>query len=127
MALIKCPECKKKISDQCTNCPNCGYPIDKICETTGSQPINIENTDKNTVNNTKRFDIKSLIKKWWFWVAIGVVIAVITTTTLLLLNRDTKPKFDKEGNPVFVELTIHDYFCLKKRTKNGRRYSAKLL
>ena len=27
MALIKCPECKKKISDQCENCPNCGYPI----------------------------------------------------------------------------------------------------
>ena len=27
MALIKCPECKKKVSDQCENCPNCGYPI----------------------------------------------------------------------------------------------------
>ena len=27
MAIIKCPECKRKISDQCENCPRCGYPI----------------------------------------------------------------------------------------------------
>lgn len=114
MALIKCPECKKKISDQCTNCPNCGYPIDKICETTETQTTNIANADKSIVNNTKRIDLKSLIKKWWFWVAVGVVIAAITTTTILLLNRDTKPKFDKEGNPVFVELTNEVYTNAKK-------------
>lgn len=27
MALIKCPECNKEISDKAVNCPNCGYPI----------------------------------------------------------------------------------------------------
>lgn len=27
MALIKCPECKKKISDQANECPNCGRKI----------------------------------------------------------------------------------------------------
>lgn len=27
MALIKCPECGKGISDKATICPNCGYPI----------------------------------------------------------------------------------------------------
>ena len=33
MALIKCPECKKKISDTVVSCPNCGYELkeeDKI-------------------------------------------------------------------------------------------------
>ncbi|MCG2726166.1 MAG: zinc ribbon domain-containing protein [Elusimicrobia bacterium] len=29
MAVIKCPECKKEISEQATNCPNCGYPLGK--------------------------------------------------------------------------------------------------
>ena len=27
MALIKCPECKKKVSDQTNQCPNCGRTI----------------------------------------------------------------------------------------------------
>ena len=25
MAMINCPECGKEISDQASNCPNCGY------------------------------------------------------------------------------------------------------
>lgn len=27
MALIKCPECDKEVSDKASSCPNCGYPI----------------------------------------------------------------------------------------------------
>lgn len=27
MALIKCPECGREISDKAGSCPNCGYPI----------------------------------------------------------------------------------------------------
>lgn len=114
MALIKCPECKKKISDQCTNCPNCGYPLDKICEADENQTTDIANSNEETTKIKKSFEIKALIKKWWFWVTIGVVIAAIATTTILLLNRDTKPKFDKEGNPIFVELTNEVYTNAKK-------------
>ena len=109
MALIKCPECKKKISDQCEKCPNCGYPIDKICETDENQITDIENVDDVTARGKKSFDIKSLLEKWWFWVAVGAVIVAIAVTTILLLNRDTKPKFDKDGKPMFVELTNEVY------------------
>ena len=28
MAMIKCPECRKKISSNATVCPNCGMPLD---------------------------------------------------------------------------------------------------
>lgn len=30
MALIKCPECGKEISDKANSCPNCGYPIESL-------------------------------------------------------------------------------------------------
>ena len=30
MALIKCPECGKEISDQAANCPNCGFPVNNV-------------------------------------------------------------------------------------------------
>lgn len=29
MAIIKCSECGKKISDKATKCPSCGAPVDK--------------------------------------------------------------------------------------------------
>ena len=29
MALIKCPECGKEISDRCISCPNCGFPLNE--------------------------------------------------------------------------------------------------
>lgn len=28
MAIIKCPECGKEVSDKAKACPNCGVPID---------------------------------------------------------------------------------------------------
>ena len=34
MALIKCPECGREISDQAKACPNCGIP-NKIIDTSG--------------------------------------------------------------------------------------------
>lgn len=30
MALIKCPECGREVSDQAKACPSCGYPFDKL-------------------------------------------------------------------------------------------------
>lgn len=30
MALIKCPECGKEISDKAGQCPHCGYPIEQV-------------------------------------------------------------------------------------------------
>ena len=30
MALIKCPECQREISDAAGFCPNCGFPISKV-------------------------------------------------------------------------------------------------
>jgi hypothetical protein len=27
MALMKCPECMRQVSNQAVNCPNCGYPL----------------------------------------------------------------------------------------------------
>ena len=34
MALIKCPECGKEISDKASSCPSCGYPIYNATEET---------------------------------------------------------------------------------------------
>ena len=43
MALIKCPECGKKISDACDSCPHCGYPMHK--SSNDVEDIDIDNSD----------------------------------------------------------------------------------
>ena len=40
MALIKCPECEKEVSNSAKMCPNCGYPIAENCGK-GEARINI--------------------------------------------------------------------------------------
>lgn len=108
MALIKCPECKKKISDQCTHCPQCGYPIK---DNSQSENLEIEaNAEIETANPSK----KPFYKKLWVWIVAGVVLIALVLGTVLLLTRNTRPKFDKEGNPVFVEMTNEVYTNAKE-------------
>ena len=47
MALIKCPECGKEISDASTACIHCGYPISKN-QMQEKVKSNIENKEKET-------------------------------------------------------------------------------
>lgn len=42
MALIKCPECSKEISDKANSCPNCGCPLTDLI-TTGTVRIKMPN------------------------------------------------------------------------------------
>ena len=50
MALIKCPECGKEISDRAESCPNCAYPIAKVNENNTTAP----DTRTSSVQKTKR-------------------------------------------------------------------------
>lgn len=40
MALIKCPECGKEVSDKAVRCPHCGLPLDEVHTTTHEDSIN---------------------------------------------------------------------------------------
>ena len=43
MAMIKCPECGKDVSDKARSCPNCGNPIDTnvYCPKCGSSNVKV--------------------------------------------------------------------------------------
>lgn len=56
MALIKCPECGKQVSDKAKFCPSCGYPFDV-------QPIakiDIEKVLQDAEQNFSSEDFKRL-------------------------------------------------------------------
>lgn len=45
MALIKCPECGKEVSDRASNCPNCGCPLSEM-STSGVVKIKLPKTEQ---------------------------------------------------------------------------------
>lgn len=47
MALIKCPECGKQVSNQAGACPNCGYPIRGAGTNTSTSPTMLKFTSKD--------------------------------------------------------------------------------
>ena len=63
MALIKCKECGKEISDKATNCIHCGCPIEKeyTCSECG-HPIKIN--DKKCLNCGNPFKEKNSNSKY---------------------------------------------------------------
>lgn len=103
MSLIKCPECKKEISDKCEKCPQCGYPIKNVSQ---DKSANID--ESKTVKTNQPF-----YKKIWVWFVVGISLVGLVCS-ILLLNYQTKPRFDKDGNPIFVEFTNEVYTNAKK-------------
>jgi hypothetical protein len=53
MALIKCPECKKEISDIAPACPHCGMPM----KTTPSSMIQLDTAP----NKRRKYKVRMLI------------------------------------------------------------------
>lgn len=44
MALIKCPECGKKVSDKANACIHCGYPLNEQKEDVGITDFHLRKT-----------------------------------------------------------------------------------
>lgn len=63
MALIKCTECGKKISDKATNCPNCGCPI--------------ITTEIKQSESQKKVKKGGCLKAILIYLGIGMVISII--------------------------------------------------
>lgn len=69
MALIKCKECKKKISSEADKCPNCGCPVDKS--------IKKDNTNKE--GNKKKIIIGSVI---------GIILLIIVGSIFFYIKAN---------------------------------------
>ncbi len=92
MALIKCPECGKEVSDKAKACPNCGYPVASI-KIKKETPIQAEDSAGNGESLEANKKHQTAVKKKKSKTIIGlsaaiVVIAAILLVTLVIIPRN---------------------------------------
>ena len=73
MALIKCPECGKSISDQAISCPECGHPINQ-------KPL------------------KKIISKKTLWIGCAIAFVCIIVGSIIFINISNKIKLEEYYN-----------------------------
>lgn len=100
MALIKCPECGKEISDKAPACPHCGYPIEKNVEIYNSEFKNYEedNDEKDEEKSIEKEENKKIhINKKLVTVGIVAGIVVVCGVLIPIMNNSRNLKITDEG------------------------------
>lgn len=90
MALINCPECNKEISDQVTNCPNCGYPLKKKESKAGKRII----------------------------IAVSVIVVVILVSVLIFVANLFLNNNEKKAIRYFQEGQLEEFQSIKPKMKS---------
>ncbi len=104
MALIKCPECGKEISDKAVFCSNCSYPLKK----------------RKTISK----------KTIWGLVALFVVLIVSIFAMLLIVNKKTIEEkavinsFEKLDKILLAPDSINVYECVSRDFTKEEDYNA---
>lgn len=95
MALIKCPECEKEISNKATACPHCGCPV----RSEGSQQsaISTPTTSAQVLKQKKKHGCLTFI----------IILIFISFVVGSLINNETSAT-DKKTNAESLKLTKED-------------------
>ena len=94
MALIKCPECGKEISDQAASCPNCGCPIKKINGDSGE-----DNSGKKIEISIKKLDVK--LNKKIKSILGGVIVCLVILIGVIVYTKTNITLSDEERAVIF--------------------------
>lgn len=87
MAIIKCPECKKNISDKAESCPHCGYEL---------KQKSVSNTVNKTIDQLKKNNYTKFIP-----ILLLVVIGFLIYNSTAGKKNDNPTPQTNNGNYVF--------------------------
>lgn len=81
MALVKCPECGKEVSDKAGKCPNCGFPI---------EPVENEVKQPDLRTDEDKIEKKKVSKKIVAISCIVLAIAIISVIAYFVVTADSR-------------------------------------
>lgn len=119
MALIKCPECGKEVSDTCETCIHCGYQLKQPLVVVGDKKEEKENKDNNNDNReviVKRLKSENNASTGIILIVVGVVLTSIVVGLVFiglgiyyLVKGDNDTKithdivyYDKENKKIYL-------------------------
>ena len=95
MAMIKCPECGKDISDKAEKCLYCGCPNSELHRKDSDNKNNIE-------KSVNKHSIKLLL-------SIGLCIVVFVLAIVLITNRKRQNNFEQSNSTEQEELRLEQF------------------
>lgn len=102
MALITCPECGRTVSDQATECPNCGYPISYYQEGHDNESIPVvENYPSSTPVPTVSKKLSA--QKWVIIIVAGLVVAVGAVVGITSLSTASKERKEARAREEYLQ------------------------
>ena len=115
MALIKCPECGKEISDKSKTCINCGYPISEYASELQTEEQDVSEQIKENQGKEKTFssEIKKtnyavektpFWKRWWFLMLMCIFVPPVGIVFLWIAK---KPKYAPVRTTISVFLAMY--------------------
>lgn len=106
MAMIKCPECGKEISEYAEKCPNCGYPIKELGNQANDIQDSFENQSYRTNYNINRKPLNNGLKRnkrksGYIMYAVIVLASFSIVSSIISGNdEDTYPSSTSSGQSV---------------------------
>ena len=110
MALIKCPECNKDVSDKISACPHCGYPLN-------SKPVASQTTNANSEIAPPNYTARRI-----FAAIVFIVLFILCIIGFRMPDDSPKYKCKYCGFEMESYWSYHDgyvcYSCDKKYFRN---------
>ena len=110
MALIKCPECGKEISDKATSCPNCGAPVSNQNNT--GAPVSSTKVAKPVKEKKKGSCLKTILIVIAVLLVLGIIGNLIggdkenetNSENVQVDNTETSQTSNAEAEPSNIEI-----------------------
>lgn len=97
MALIKCPECGKEMSDQAISCPNCGCPIEVVKKEIESKRLKDAELQKiESVKNETEAKAAKTAKKDLFTLAVIAIVVLCVIVGYVIYKQSNRPLSQEE-------------------------------
>lgn len=102
MALIKCTECGKEISDKASVCPNCGCPVEQMSKPEISNATSVKQTKNKKLNKI----LDKMLIVTFSLLAVALIILFFVNSISKKAKNEAFQQYSSELSAVLTDLMV---------------------